>query len=89
MGEEAVLADSGRAGKVAARVGWVRSLVFLNSLLARSPFRILHPRQFVLFRIEQACPARASSSARSIRKSSCGHTQGTGRPVYADGDHSI
>ena len=32
MGEEAVLADSGREGEVAARVGRVRSPVFLSSL---------------------------------------------------------
>jgi len=32
LGEEAVLADSGRAGEVAARVGRVRSPVFLNIL---------------------------------------------------------
>ena len=32
LGEEAVLADSGRAGEVAARVGWVRSLAFLSIL---------------------------------------------------------
>jgi hypothetical protein len=33
LGEEAVLADSGRAGEVAARVGRVRSLALLSSLL--------------------------------------------------------
>jgi hypothetical protein len=32
MGEKAVLADSGRVGEVAARVGRVRKLAFLNSL---------------------------------------------------------
>ena len=32
MGEEAVLADSGRASEVAARVGRVRSLAFLSIL---------------------------------------------------------
>ena len=32
LGEEAVLADSERAGEVAAGVGRVRSLTFLNSL---------------------------------------------------------
>jgi hypothetical protein len=32
MGEETVLADSGRAGEIAARVGRVRSLVFLSIL---------------------------------------------------------
>ena len=32
LGEEAVLADSGRAREVAARVGRVRSLAFLNIL---------------------------------------------------------
>jgi hypothetical protein len=32
LGEEAVLADSGRAGEVAARVGRVRSLAFLSIL---------------------------------------------------------
>lgn len=35
LGEKAVLADSGRAGVVAARVGRVRSLAFWNSLLGR------------------------------------------------------
>ena len=30
LGEEAVLADSGRAGEIAARVGWVRSMAFLS-----------------------------------------------------------
>ena len=30
LGEEAVLADSGRAGQVAARVGRGRSMAFLN-----------------------------------------------------------
>jgi hypothetical protein len=34
LGEEAVLADSGRAGEVAARVGRVRSLAFLSILRA-------------------------------------------------------
>jgi len=38
LGEEAVLADSGRAGEVAARVGRVRSLVFLSILRGRSLF---------------------------------------------------
>ena len=33
LGEEAVLADSGRAGEVAARVGRVRILAFLSILL--------------------------------------------------------
>ena len=33
LGEEAVLADSGLAGEVAARVGRVRSLIFLSILL--------------------------------------------------------
>ena len=33
LGEEAVLADSGRAGEVAAGVGRVRSLDFLSILL--------------------------------------------------------
>ena len=32
MGEEAVLADSGRVGEIAARVGRVRSLAFLSIL---------------------------------------------------------
>jgi hypothetical protein len=32
LGEEAVLADSGRAGEVAARAGRVRSLEFLSIL---------------------------------------------------------
>jgi len=32
LGEEAVMADSGRAGEVAARVGRVRSLAFLSIL---------------------------------------------------------
>jgi hypothetical protein len=32
LGEEAVLADLGRAGEVAARVGRVRSLAFLSIL---------------------------------------------------------
>jgi hypothetical protein len=32
LGEEAVLADLGRVGEVAARVGRVRSLAFLSSL---------------------------------------------------------
>src|SRR5580765_8482643 len=32
LGKEAALADSGRAGEVAARVGRVRSLVFLSIL---------------------------------------------------------
>ena len=32
LGEEAVLADSGRVGEVAAGVGRVRMLAFLNSL---------------------------------------------------------
>ena len=32
QGEESVLADSGRAGEITARVGRVRSLDFLNSL---------------------------------------------------------
>ena len=32
LGEEAVLADSGRAGEVTARVGRVRSLAFLSIL---------------------------------------------------------
>ena len=32
LGEEAVLGDSGRAGAITARVGWVRSLVFLSIL---------------------------------------------------------
>jgi hypothetical protein len=36
VGDETVLADSGRAGEVAARVGWVGSLVFLSILLERS-----------------------------------------------------
>ena len=35
LGEEAVLADSGRAGEVAAGVGWVRRLVFLSVLRSR------------------------------------------------------
>jgi len=35
MGEEAVLADSGRVGEIAAWVGRVRSLAFLNSLRMR------------------------------------------------------
>ena len=34
LGEEAVLADLGRAGEVATRVGRVRSLAFLSILLA-------------------------------------------------------
>jgi hypothetical protein len=34
LGEEAVLADSGRAGEVAARVRRVRSLAFLSILRA-------------------------------------------------------
>jgi len=33
LGEEAVLADSGRVGEVAARDGRVRSLAFLSILL--------------------------------------------------------
>jgi hypothetical protein len=33
LGEEAVLADLGRAGEVVARVGRVRSLAFLSILL--------------------------------------------------------
>ena len=37
LGEEAVLADSGRAGEVAARVGRVRSLAFLSILRECSP----------------------------------------------------
>jgi hypothetical protein len=37
QGIEAVLADSGWAGEVAARVGLVRNLAFLNSLLRHSP----------------------------------------------------
>ena len=37
QGIEAVLADSGWAGEVAARVGRVRSLAFLNILLRHSP----------------------------------------------------
>jgi hypothetical protein len=32
MGEEAVLADSGREGEITASVGRVRSLVFLSTL---------------------------------------------------------
>jgi len=36
MGEETVLADSGRAGEIVARVGRVRSLAFL-SVLRESP----------------------------------------------------
>jgi len=32
LGEEAVLADSGRAGEITIRVGWVRSLDFLSIL---------------------------------------------------------
>jgi hypothetical protein len=36
QGEEAVLAESGQAGEVNARVGWVRSLAFLSSLLKSS-----------------------------------------------------
>jgi len=32
MGKEAVLVDSGRVGEIAARVGRVKSLGFLNSL---------------------------------------------------------
>ena len=35
LGEEAVLADVGRAGEVATRVGRVRSLAFVSILLAR------------------------------------------------------
>ena len=38
MGEEAVLADSGRAGEVIARVGLVRSLAFLSILLGQSGY---------------------------------------------------
>src|ERR1700704_540489 len=34
QGEESVLADSGRAGEITARVGRVRSLAFLSILLA-------------------------------------------------------
>jgi hypothetical protein len=37
LGEEAVLADSGRAGEVAAGVGRVRCLAFLSILLECSP----------------------------------------------------
>jgi hypothetical protein len=37
QGIEAVLADSGWAGEVAARVGLVRNLAFLNSLQRHSP----------------------------------------------------
>jgi len=33
MGEETVLADSGREGEIVAKVGRVRSLVFLSILL--------------------------------------------------------
>jgi len=36
LGEEAVLADSGRAGEVSARVGRVRSLACLSILLGSS-----------------------------------------------------
>ena len=36
LGEEAVLAGSGRAGEIAARVGRVRSLSFLSILLGSS-----------------------------------------------------
>ena len=35
LGEEAISADSGREGEVAARVGRVRSLAFLSILLMR------------------------------------------------------
>ncbi len=41
QGEEAVLADSGREGEVAAGVGWVRRVVFsgiLRAALAPLPF---------------------------------------------------
>ena len=37
LGEEAVSADSGRAGEVTARVGWVRSLAFLSTLPRYTP----------------------------------------------------
>ena len=37
QGEEAVLADSGRAGEIFVRVGRVRSLVFLRILRERYP----------------------------------------------------
>jgi len=38
LGEEAVLADSGRVGEVAARVGRVRSLAFLSILLGQGRY---------------------------------------------------
>ena len=41
LGEEAVLADSGRAGEVATRVGRVRSLAFLNILRAVLPMFLM------------------------------------------------
>jgi hypothetical protein len=42
MGEEAVLTDSGRAGEIAARVGWVRTETFLTILRNNSP--TCHPQ---------------------------------------------
>ena len=41
LGEEAVLADSGRAGEVTARVGRVRSLDFLSILEGDSHVRVV------------------------------------------------
>ena len=47
LGEEAVLADSGWAGEVAARVGRVRSLAFLSILLTDTwPLRWGFVRQY-------------------------------------------
>jgi len=37
QGKESVLADSGRAGEIIVRVGWVRSLAFLSILRGCSP----------------------------------------------------
>jgi len=48
LGEESVLADSGRAGEVAARGGWVRSLTFLSILQGCFPI-VPHVRNSEVF----------------------------------------
>jgi len=48
LGREAVLADSGRAGEVAARAGRVRSLAFL-SILRECSLVVPHERTIEVF----------------------------------------
>jgi hypothetical protein len=45
LGEEAALADSGREGEITARVGRVRSLVFLSILLKIQALSPSYPSQ--------------------------------------------